>query len=82
MTTLNVSLSDDLAAAVRERVDSGRYDSEDAVFGAALTLMLERDTEFARMDEKIRRGSEQAERGEFVGKTIGEIAAAAKAANQ
>jgi antitoxin ParD1/3/4 len=67
-TTLNVSLTPELGAFVKAKVDSGRYQSASEVIREGLRLMeqRERDHESTLRDirQRIDAGWEQAERGE------------------
>jgi|AP95_1055475.scaffolds.fasta_scaffold08110_3 antitoxin ParD1/3/4 len=75
MQTVEVSLTDELAGVVKAKVDSGVYGSSSEMLSDALRMMIQRDESWAQMDEKIRRGIDQADRGEFAGQTVSEIVA-------
>jgi antitoxin ParD1/3/4 len=60
---MNVALTPQLEAMIREKVASGRYDSADAVMREALRLLDERDR-FERAKAAIAAGIEQADRGQ------------------
>lgn len=70
LSSLNVSLTPELEKFVRERVSSGRYATSSEVVREGLRLLQnqERETEaaLAALKEQLKRGREQAERGEFV----------------
>ena len=81
MPTMNISLTETLATAVRDKVDSGLYGNASEVIREALRLMLDRDQQHSpleQMQAKIRRGLDQAERGEFVDQTVADIIAERK----
>ena len=67
---MNANLGQVLEAFVTELVDSGLYQSQSEVIREGLRLLKEReDLKKLRRDElrkEIRRGSEQADRSEFV----------------
>ena len=67
---MNANLGQVLEEFVTELVDSGLYQSQSEVIREGLRLLKEReDLKKLRLDElrkEIRRGSEQADRGEFV----------------
>jgi len=69
-TSLNVSLTPELDQFVQQRVASGRYQTASEVIREGLRLLelQERDREaaFAGLKAKLKRGSQQADRGEFV----------------
>lgn len=69
-TSLNVSLTPELDRFVQERVASGRYQTASEVIREGLRLLEEqerqRDAAFEALREKLRRGAQQAERGELV----------------
>ena len=65
---MNVTLTPDLEQIVREKIETGRYQSALEVIGDALRLMTERETNRQIQIEKLRQeiaiGIEQCERGE------------------
>jgi antitoxin ParD1/3/4 len=69
-TTLNVSLTPELEKFIQSRVATGRYQTASEVIreGLRLLQLLERDRDeaFKALKAKLKRGAEQAERGEFV----------------
>lgn len=69
-TSLNVSLTPELEQFVQSRVASGRYQTASEVVREGLRLLEEREqSREAAIEElraKIRRGAEQAERGELL----------------
>jgi antitoxin ParD1/3/4 len=69
-TSLNVSLTPELDQFVQERVATGRYQTASEVIREGLRLLerQERDREaaFAALKVKLKRGADQAERGELV----------------
>jgi antitoxin ParD1/3/4 len=69
-TSLNVSLTPELDRFVHSRVASGRYQTASEVIREGLRLLEEREqaTEAAleELRAKLRRGIEQAERGELL----------------
>ena len=68
-TTVNISITPELDAFVRGRVQSGRYQTASEVVREALRLLErhenERDEAFHRLKTKLERGAAQAERGEL-----------------
>ena len=69
-TTVNVSITPELDAFLQSRVQSGRYQTTSEVVREALRLQerheRERDEALAGLKLKLRRGAEQAERGELL----------------
>jgi len=69
-TSLNVSLTPELDEFVQQRVASGRYQTASEVIREGLRLLeqqeKQRDAAFEALRAKLKRGVEQAERGEFV----------------
>jgi len=69
-TSLNVSLTPELERLVQERVATGRYQTASEVVREGLRLLelQERDREAAHqaLKAKLKRGAEQAARGEVV----------------
>jgi antitoxin ParD1/3/4 len=69
-TSLNVSLTPELDQFVQNRVATGRYQTASEVVREGLRLLeyQERDRELAlaALKAKLRRGSAEADRGEFV----------------
>jgi antitoxin ParD1/3/4 len=65
---LEVTLSPELARRIREKVETGMYDSPDEVVDAALRLLDDHDMNRARQLESLRReiaiGIEAADRGQ------------------
>jgi antitoxin ParD1/3/4 len=78
-TSLNVSLTPELDRFVQQRVATGRYQTASEVVREGLRLLeqRERDREiaFAALKAKLKRGSEQADHGQFVDpeKTLSKI---------
>ena len=70
-TSLNVSLTPELEEFVQSRVASGLYQTASEVIREGLRLLEERErAREAALEElraKIRRGGEQADRGELLG---------------
>jgi antitoxin ParD1/3/4 len=81
MPTMNVSVTSELAEMVSRKVDSGLYGNASEVVRDALRLMYERDRlqDVTLIREKLARGLQQAENGEFTEQSVGEIVAEAKA---
>ena len=81
MPTMNASVTRELAQMVSRKVDSGLYGNASEVVRDALRLMYERDRlqDLTLVREKIARGLQQAENGEFTQQSVGEIIAEAKA---
>jgi antitoxin ParD1/3/4 len=81
MPTMNVSVTSELAEMVSRKVDSGLYGNASEVVRDALRLMYERDRlqDVTLIREKLARGLQQAENGEFTEQSVGEIIAEAKA---
>ena len=79
MAAMNVNLTPELERAVREKVDSGLYNSASEVVREALRLMKERDAlQQIRLEElrkEIRAGIAQADRGELSDLDIEQIKA-------
>lgn len=69
-TTVNISITPELEAFLRSRVQSGRYQTNSEVVREALRLLerqeQERDAALKRVRTKLRRGAAQAERGELI----------------
>jgi antitoxin ParD1/3/4 len=69
-TSLNVSLTPELEQFVQSRVASGRYQTASEVVREGLRLLEEREqaraTALKELRAKIRRGVEQADRGELL----------------
>lgn len=69
-TSLNVSLTPELEQFVQSRLASGRYQTASEVIREGLRLLEEREqAREAALEEiraKIRRGAEQADRGELL----------------
>ena len=68
--SLNVLVTPELEAFIRDRIASGRYLSSSEVVREGLLLLQSREREsderLAAFQEKIQRSTEQAERGEVV----------------
>ena len=68
-SSLNVSLTPELEKFVQERVKSGRYQTASEVVREALRLLEAQEQTYeealARVRAKLKRGMEQAERGEL-----------------
>ena len=62
---MNVSLTPELEAMIRQQVDSGRYDNASEVVREALQLLDERDR-LEHLRSLVLVGLEQAQRGELV----------------
>jgi antitoxin ParD1/3/4 len=69
-STMNVSLTPELEQFVQSRVASGRYQTASEVVREVLRLLEEREqsreTVIRELRAKIRRGIEQADRGELL----------------
>ena len=69
-STMNVSLTPELEQFVQSRVASGRYQTASEVVREGLRLLEEREqsreTVIQELRAKIRRGIEQADRGELL----------------
>ena len=69
-TTVNISITPELDAFLRSRVQSGRYQTASEVVREALRLLerheQERDEAFHQLKAKLERGAGQAERGELI----------------
>jgi len=67
---MNVSLTLELEQLIKDKVNSGKYNSVSEVIGEALRLLDERDRfrekRLAELKAKIREGIEASERGEVV----------------
>lgn len=76
MPTRNINLTDELDAAIRARVDSGRYENASEVVRAALRALADDEEQQAAHVEALRRGwalgREQFERGEVTAGTPAE----------
>lgn len=70
-TTVNVSITPELQAFLKSRVDSGRYQTTSEVVREALRLLerqeqeQEQDAEFHQLKAKLERGAAEAERAEL-----------------
>ena len=62
---MSVTLTPDIEAKIRERVDSGRYGDASEVIGDALLLLEERERS-EHLNALLAVGLEQAKRGELV----------------
>ncbi len=82
MPTMNVSVTNELAEMVNGKVKSGLYGNASEVVREALRLMYQRDRSqevtIAQIQQKLARGLQQAENGEFADQSVGEIIAEAK----
>jgi antitoxin ParD1/3/4 len=69
-TSLNVSLTPELEQFVQSRLASGRYQTASEVIREGLRLLEEREqareTALEELRAKIRRGGDQADRGELL----------------
>ena len=69
-TSLNVSLTPELEQFVQGRLASGRYQTASEVVREGLRLLelqeRDRDAAYKALKAKLKRGAEQAERGEVV----------------
>ena len=69
-SSMNVSLTPELEEFVQSRVASGRYQTASEVIREGLRLLEEREqtreAALREMRSKLRRGIDQADRGEFV----------------
>ena len=69
-SSMNVSLTPELEQFVQSRVSSGRYQTASEVIREGLRLLEEReharDVAMEELRAKIRRGAEQADRGELL----------------
>jgi len=69
-TTVNVSLTPDLDAFLKSRVESGRYQTTSEVVREALRLLerqeQERDDSLKQLKQKLDLGAAQADRGELL----------------
>jgi antitoxin ParD1/3/4 len=69
-SSMNVSLTPELQHFVESRVATGRYQTASEVVREGLRLLeereRERDTALKELRAKIKRGIEQADRGEFI----------------
>lgn len=69
-SSMNVSLTPELQHFVESRVATGRYQTASEVVREGLRLLEERerarDTALEELRAKIKRGIEQADRGEFI----------------
>ena len=70
LASLNVSLTSELEGFVRDSVSSGRYATSSEVIREGLRLLQLREREaevaLAALKEQLKRGCDQADRGEFV----------------
>ena len=68
MTTLNLSLTPELAALINDKVASGMYHSASEVVREGLRLLMEQDEirrmRLAELKNQIATGTEQLERGD------------------
>ena len=69
-TTVNVSITRELGAFLESRVKSGRYQTASEVVREALRLLerqeKERENRLRLLKAKLKRGAEQARRGELI----------------
>jgi antitoxin ParD1/3/4 len=69
-TTVNISLTPELAAFLQSRVKSGRYQTTSEVVREALRLLQhqekEREAGLKQLKAKLQRGAVQAQRGELL----------------
>ena len=69
-TTVNISITPELDAFLRDRVNSGRYQTTSEVVREALRLLerheQEREEAFHQLKAKLEEGARQAERGELI----------------
>ncbi len=69
-TTVNISITPELDAFLQSRVQSGRYQTTSEVVREALRLLerheKERDEASSLLKRKLKRGADQAERGELL----------------
>jgi len=69
-TTVNISITPELDAFLRAKVESGRYQPTSEVVRAALRLLerqeQQRDEAFNQLKAKLDQGAAQAERGELL----------------
>lgn len=65
-TSMNVSLTPELAEFVKTRVSSGRYQSDSEVIRHGLRLLEEHELSLSALKMKISRGVKQADKGELV----------------
>ena len=83
MPTMNISVTNELIEMVNGKVNSGLYGDASEVINAALRLMDEYDQsqQFAirQIEQKLERGLQQAEKGEFTEQSVGDILAEANA---
>ena len=75
---MHISLTDNLAALVKSKVESGLYNNASEVIREALRLMHARDeaeqARYAALKREVLLGVSQAESGEFSSRTPTEIA--------
>lgn len=80
---MHISLTDNLEAMVKSKVESGLYNNASEVVRDALRLMHDRDEDKAARNAAFKReillGVEQAESGEFSSRTPTEIAQSVEA---
>jgi antitoxin ParD1/3/4 len=65
-TSMNISLTPELAEFVKSRVASGRYQSDSEVVRHGLRLLEEHELALAELRKKIAKGIDQADRGELL----------------
>lgn len=75
---MHISLTPHLEDFVKAKVASGRYNNSSEVIREALCFMEIHEEwiyqmKLDRLQQEVAQGAEQAERGEFVGQTVGEI---------
>jgi len=79
MTKLSITLNEEHESFIRHALESGRYLSESEVVADALSEFKVREeirkARFADLKGKVQVGIEQADRGEFVEFTAGDIIA-------
>ncbi len=75
---MHISLTPRLEEFVKAKVASGLYNNSSEVIREALRFMESHEEpiylmKLQRLQQEVAKGAEQAERGEFVGQTVGEI---------
>lgn len=79
---MNISLTSELDAIVKQKVNSGLYNNASEVVREALRIMLRyertEEAKLAQLRAAVAVGAEQAERGEFIEQSVSEIIAEAE----
>ena len=73
MSTVTVPLPADLSEFVKEQVRAGKFSTEAEALTALAQKQMRRDQQIAWLQREVRRGIDQADRGEFSDFTAADI---------